>query len=117
MFDDCWNVESSTLRRRLLQVLHSEHCKTSQTGLVPGALLQLVVVPDGGDHHQVAEYSQEAECHLQEHCGGGIIGGRVAEAGVYIHCVCGYQHNIHQSKDKYLVLLFLLDAGFLHPPY
>ena len=117
MFDDCCNVESSTLYRRLLQVLHSEHCKTSQTRLVPGALLQLVVVPDGGDHHQVAEYSQEAECHLQEHCGRGIIGGRVAEAGVYIHCVCGYQHNIHQSKDKYLVLLFLLDAGFLHPPY
>ena len=39
------------------------------------------------------------------------------QVGVGIHCVCGYQHNIHQSKDKYLVLLFLLDVGFLHPPY
>jgi len=69
-------------------VLYSEHSKTPPTRLVPGALLQLVVVPDGGDHHQVAEYSQEAECHLQEHCGRGIIGGRVAEAGRCGHSLC-----------------------------
>ena len=32
---------------------------------VEGALLKVVMVPDGADYHEVAEYSDKGQCHLQ----------------------------------------------------